>query len=171
VLCKAFPDKSRFHQIAHVESDGYSALNMIFGENHPRLDPISLSFTDTSSKQRKDQNIYQFWMQYQEYLHLKSWVEDIKKNLNTEDQVDLSITKYYNIAYLRPESTTDQRSDPNAFQTRYTATRLPTVPLFNISIPLIIAIDPFNQLDSDNPKSPPDEPKTTAYNRSGPSYC
>jgi hypothetical protein len=92
-LRKAFPDKSRFHQIAHMERDGYSALHMIFGKNHPNLDPIPLSLTDTPPVRRKDQNIYQFWTQYGDYLHLKSWVKNVKKDLDNEDQVDLFITK------------------------------------------------------------------------------
>jgi hypothetical protein len=125
-LRKAFPDKSRFHQIAHMERDGYSALHMIFGENHPNLDPIPLSLTDTPPVQRKDQNIYQFWTQYRDYLHLKSWVENVEKDLDNEDQVDLFLTKCNNSAYLRRESTADRRFDPTAFKTRYTGTRLPT---------------------------------------------
>jgi hypothetical protein len=125
-LRKAFPDRSRFHQIAHMERDGYSALNMIFGENHPNLDPIPLSLTDTPPLQTERQNIYQFWMKYQDYLQLKSWVENNEKDLNTQEQVALFITKCQHSAYLRREITADHRNDPNAFITRYTGTRLPT---------------------------------------------
>jgi hypothetical protein len=125
-LRKAFNDKSRFHRLAHMERDGYSALNMIFAENHPNLDPIPLSLTDTPPLQTDRQNIHQFWTKYQDYLHLKSWVENIEKDLSTREQVDLFITKCRHSAYLRREIVADQRNDPRAFLTRYTGTRLPT---------------------------------------------
>ena len=168
-LRKAFPDKSRFHQIAHMERDGYSALHMIFGENHPNLDPIPLSLTDTPPVQRKDQSIYHFWTQYRDHLHLKSWVENVEKNLDTEAQVDLFLTKCNNSAYLRRESTSDRRSDPTAFQTRYTGTRLPTTIKHFLDSARYRdgSIQPERFYD-DAPSSPA-VPRTNAH-RSGSSY-
>jgi hypothetical protein len=151
-----------------MERDGYSALNMIFGENHPNLEPIPLSLTDTPPIQRTAQNIYEFWIQYQDFLHLKSWIENIEQDLNKEDQVDLFLTKCQNSAYLRRESITDRRLDPTAFETRYTGTRLPTTiqQFLDTARYRDGSIQPLRFYNEHSP--PTDEPRTTATSRSGP---
>jgi hypothetical protein len=90
-LRHAFSDSSRFHKIAHMETNGYQALQVIFSENHPNITQIPDLLVDTTPKQRQNESMHQFWMRFIDHYKIKSWYAYVCMRINIRTSLRLLI--------------------------------------------------------------------------------